>query len=185
MSWLELGWKVLVVRGAIGIVVGVVAMVWPDITVLALVVLWGFWALFDGIGSGVAAFRVEGAGPRTMYAVIGLVSLVAAFFAIFRPIETAVALTWILGIWLIVRGVMEVLGAFSRDAEGPRWLHLLGAALSIAAGVLFVANRGVAAVAVVFWLGLVALLWGIAFVAAGLYARRVTHEGRAEPAPAT
>ena len=50
-DWFTLGWKMLLVRGAIGIVFGILAIAWPISTAIALALLWGIWALVDGIGS--------------------------------------------------------------------------------------------------------------------------------------
>jgi uncharacterized membrane protein HdeD (DUF308 family) len=100
------------------------------------------------------------------------------FFAIFGPAVKVEALTWIMGIWLIIRGVFEAVGAFIRPRLTPRWLILLSAALSILLGVFFVANpgRGVARP--------IALAWGIVFVAAGLGPPRARHAPHpASPTP--
>lgn len=172
MDWLEMEWKLLVTRGVIGIVFGIVAMAWPMGTAVTLIVLWGVWALVDGVGTVAAAFRVHGGAAKAAYGAIGVLSLAAAFFALFRPTSAVVALTWILGLWLIARGCVEAIEAVRGTTEGSRWIRLVGAALSMLAGALFVANPGSAAVALAFWLGLVALLWGITFLVAGLLARR-------------
>ena len=104
---------------------------------------------------------------------MGVIALVAAFFAIFSPGVAAKALTWILGIWLIVRGVFELIGAFTRKlTTTPRWLILLSAAFSVLLGILFVANPGAAVVGIAVFLGVVALMWGAVFVLGGLAARR-------------
>jgi uncharacterized membrane protein HdeD (DUF308 family) len=170
-DWLNVSWKVLLVRGVIAILFGIVAIAWPTSTVIALALLWGFWALFDGVGSLVQAFQPESRGSRAWLVIMGLVALVAAFFAIFRPAVTAVALTWILGIWLIVRGVFEAIGAFRSGLVLPRWLLLLGAAFSLLLGALFVANPGRAVVAIAVWLGIAALVWGGVFVAMAIAVR--------------
>jgi uncharacterized membrane protein HdeD (DUF308 family) len=170
-DWLNVGWKMLLVRGVIAVLFGIVAIAWPISTAIALALLWGFWALFDGIGSLVQAFQPESRGGRVWLVIMGLVALVAAFFAIFSPAVTAVALTWILGIWLIVRGVFEAIGAFSSSSPLPRWLLLVGAALSLILGLLFVFNPGRAVVAIAVWLGVAAIIWGGAFVAMAIAIR--------------
>jgi uncharacterized membrane protein HdeD (DUF308 family) len=171
-DWLSVGWKMLVVRGVIGIVFGILAIAWPISTAIALALLWGFWALMDGIGSLTQAFRPESRGSRFWLVLMGVIALVAAFFAIFSPAMTAVTLTWILGIWLIVRGAFEAFGAFGSNLMAPRWLLLLSAALSILLGILFAANPGAAAVGVATFLGVVALLWGGVFILGGLAVRK-------------
>ena len=174
-------WKMTVVRGVVAIVFGIVAIAWPIETGLALMLLWGFWALLEGISLLVQAVRSSEQGSRWGRALLGVIALIVAFFAIFSPGVTAQALTWIFGIWLIVRGVFEAFTAFSSYRLTPRWLLLLGAALSILLGVFFVANPGRAAVGIAVWLGLIALCWGVVFVVAGFLNRR-EHRWPAAPA---
>ncbi len=181
-------WKMVIARGVIAVVFGLVAMIWPVSTALGLVVLWGVFALVDGVASLVGAFRVEGAGSRTLLVVLGVISLLAAFFAIVHPLSAAVTLTWVVGIWLIVRAALEALVAVRDETGTMRWLRLGAAAFLLLAGVLFAANPGRAALAVTFWLGLMAVLSGIAFVVAGLAARGLLADARADggsvrPAP--
>ena len=145
-DWMNISWQSLVVRGAVGIVFGILAMVWPTSTAIALALLFGFWALVDGVGSLAQAFQKDATG-RVWLVVMGVIALIAAFFAIFSPAVTAVALTWILGIWLVVRGIFELVGAFASSTQMPRWLLVVGGLLSIVLGVLFAANPGRAAVA--------------------------------------
>jgi len=174
-------WKMMVVRGVVGIVIGILAIVWPIETAIALMVLWGFWALLEGISLLVQAFQSSTQGSRLGRGVLGVIALVVAFFAIFSPDVTARTLTWIFGLWLIIRGVAEVFTAFSSYRLTPRWLLLLGAALSILLGVFFVANPGRAAVGIAVRLGLIALCWGVVFVVAGFLNRR-EHRWPAAPA---
>ncbi|GAA1694521.1 HdeD family acid-resistance protein [Kribbella yunnanensis] len=175
-DWLTAGWKMLLVRGVIGIVFGILAIAWPVSTAITLALLWGFWALTDGIGALVQAFRPEARGSRVLLVALGVIALVAAFFAITSPGMTATTLTWILGIWLIVRGVFELAGAFSSNHVMPRWLLVLSAALSILLGILFAANPGAGAVGIAVVLGVTALIWGAAFITAGLAVRRAVQQ---------
>jgi uncharacterized membrane protein HdeD (DUF308 family) len=185
-DWLAVGWKHLVVRGVLGIIFGILAMAWPITTAIALAFLVGCWALVDGVSSIWQAFQPE-ARSRVWLVVMGVLALLAAFFAIARPAVTAVALTWILGIWLIVRGVFELVGAFASTVSTPRWLLVLGGIFSLLLGFLFTANPGTGAVAVAFWLGLLAIAWGAAFIAVGFMVRRQespsAHHGPAAAPP--
>lgn len=184
-DWLTLGWKMLLVRGAIGIVFGILAIVWPIETAVALALLWGFWALVDGIGSIAQAFQPESRGSRLWLVVLGVIALVAAFFAITSPGLTAKALTWILGIWLIIRGVFELAGAFSSQKVMPRWLLVVSGLLSLLIGILFAANPGAGAVSIAVLLGITALIWGVVLIAVGLSVRRASSgPAHASPSPA-
>lgn len=165
-------WKMMVVRGAVGIVFGILAIAWPIETAIALVLLWGFWVLLEGISLLVQAFRPSTEGSRLGPACLGVIAVIVALLAIFSPGVTAQTLTWIVGLWLIVRGVFEAFTAFSSYRLTPRWLLLLGAALSVLLGVFFVANPGRGAVGIAVWLGLMALCWGVVLVVTGLMLRR-------------
>ena len=181
-DWLSLSWKMLMVRGSLAIVFGFLAMVWPLETAIALALLFGVWALVDGVGSFAQAFeKGTPTSARVLLIVMGVVALIAAFFAIFSPAVAAVTLTWILGIWLIVRGAFEVFAAFSATRDAPRWLLLVTAGVDVILGVLFVANPGSSALAIAWVLGLVAIVWGIAFLATGVIVRRGEHAAEAAP----
>jgi uncharacterized membrane protein HdeD (DUF308 family) len=181
-DWLTLGWKMLLVRGVIGIVFGIIAIVWPISTAIALAVLWGIWALVDGIGSFVQAFQRESRGSRLWLVVLGLIAVVAGFIAITSPGLTARALTWILGIWLIIRGIFELVGAVSNQRITPRWLLVVSGLLSLLIGILFAANPGAGAVSIAVLLGVTAVVWGVVLIAVALSVRH-THSGPAHPSP--
>lgn len=181
-DWLNLSWKMLMVRGGLAVVFGILAMAWPIETAIALALLFGVWALVDGIGSFAQAFeKGTPTSARILLLVMGVVALIVAFFAIFSPAVAAVTLTWILGIWLIVRGAFEVFAAFSATRDAPRWLLLVTAGVDVVLGVLFVANPGSSVVAIAWVLGLVAIVWGVAFLATGFIVRRDEHGAAAAP----
>ena len=172
-DWLTLSWKALVARGVAAVAFGIAVMVWPIETAVALALLWGVWALVEGVGSFAQAFQPGTSGwARFGLLAMGVIAFVVAFFAIFSPAVTAVTLTWILGIWLIVRGVFEVVGAFSTSTAVPRGLLLLSALVDFVLGVLFVANPGKAAVGIAVVLGITALLWGLVFLVTGFMVRK-------------
>ena len=177
-DWLTLSWKALVARGVVAIAFGIAAMVWPLETAIALALLWGVWALVEGVGSIAQAFQPDTSGwARFALIAMGVIAFIVAFFAIFSPAVTAVTLTWIIGIWLIVRGVFEVVGAFTTSTVVPRWLLVLSALLDFVLGVLFVANPGKAAVGIAVVLGITALLWGIVFLVTGFIVRKNLADG--------
>ena len=172
---LTAAWKLLLLRGVIGIVFGIMIMIWPQATIVVLMVLIGIWALVDGVGLAAQVFaKGASTGQRVFFGVMALLALVVALVAIFRPGLAASAVTWVIGIWLLVRGLFELVGAFSSTVAAPRWLLVLGALLDLVLGWLFVANPGTAAVAVAWLIGLVAVAWGIVFVVLAIAARSAT-----------
>ncbi len=184
-------WKVLLVRGIVGILFGIMAIAWPVSTVIALALLWGIWAIADGIGLVVEAFQHGSGGQKALALLMAVIAVLAGLYAIVRPGATAVILTWVLGIWLIVRGVFEGVGAFRPGLVGSaRALLGLGAVLDLVLGILFVANPGRGAVGIAVVLGVLALIWGAVFVATAFTVRKLetstpTGPDTPHPTPAT
>ena len=88
--------------------------------------------------------------PRWVLLVTGVASLVVAFFAIFSPGIAAEAITWVLGAWLLARGVLEVIVALVDRSGSARWVTLLNALVDVLLGTLLMSNPGGAAVGVAF-----------------------------------
>lgn len=172
----------LIASGALALIFGVVAAVWPIGTALTLVVLWGVYALIDGVTALVMAFRGEGASAKMWFVFTGIIGILAGLLAIFQPLASGVALAWVMGIWLMVRGVAELVGAFSQTSTRPRWLLVLGGVAWLVAGILFVANPGAAALTIAFWLGALAIVWGLLTIGAGIMLR--SHLKKSDSAPA-
>ncbi len=156
--------------GALAIVFGLLAAAWPLSTALALVMLWGAYALVDGVAAFFAVPKAQGAA-RWWLILSGVVGVLAGLVALFQPLSSAVALAWVLGIWLVVRGVLEIAAAFGHDDPRPKWLLVVGGALWIIAGILFVANPGAAALTISLWLGVLAIIWGAMLIGAGFTVR--------------
>jgi len=180
-DWLELSWKMLVLRGAIGAAFGLMLLVWPGKSLVVLAILWGIWALLDGLGTGLHVFaKGIPPGARFLAALLGLVSVIAAIVAITTPTFAVTAITWVLGLWLIARGIAELLAAFSITEAKGKFLLVISGGIDIAIGVLFMANPGRSALAMAFLLGLLALIWGLVLVAAGLALRSQVKTLRAQ-----
>lgn len=174
---LTAAWKLLLLRGVIGIVLGIILVAWPQATIVVLMVLIGIWALIDGIGLAAQVFaKGAGTGQRVLFGGMALVALVVAVVAIFRPGLAASAITWFIGIWLLVRGLFELVGAFSSTISAPRWLLVLSALLDLVLGWLFVTNPGNSAKAVAVVIGILAIAWGVVFVVLALAARSATKD---------
>lgn len=176
-NWLNLGWKVLLLRGVLGIALGFIAIAAPIATAVAFALLWGLWALIDGIGLLAQAFQPNSPkGARPLLVVLAVIALVAGVVAVTRPGMTAVALTWVLGLWLVVRGLFELAGAFAATASTPRALLVASGLVDLLLGGLFVFNPGRGVVGIAVLLGIVAIVWGIVFVAIAFTIRGMADE---------
>jgi uncharacterized membrane protein HdeD (DUF308 family) len=167
ISRLAVDWKLILLRGSLAIAFGIIAIAAPIETVAALAIFWGCWALVDGMGLLFQAFRPEGQDGRWWLVFMGFVAVLAGFFAIVQPGLAATTLTWILGIWLFVRGVFELGSAISGSTIAPRWLVVASALASLVLGVLFMLNPAAGAVSIALTLGIIAIAWGATMVATG------------------
>jgi uncharacterized membrane protein HdeD (DUF308 family) len=178
----------LILRGILAFAVGVMALAWPGITVLALVVLFAVYAF---MASGLEAMRAFGsrtAGPVVGHLLVGLVDLAAGVVALAWPGPTAVVLVLIVASWAVVGGLVEVLAAFlSGEAAGARALFILGGLFSVAFGVVLFAHPGVGAITLALLFGLFNLVFGARALVQGIELRRTgnaVHSAVCERIPA-
>src|SRR5215208_4622584 len=176
-------WWVLALRGLAAIVFGVLAFVWPGITLWVLVLLFGAYMLVDGIFAIVAAVRAAGREARWWLLLIeGVLGVLAGLVAFFWPGLTALALLYFIAAWAIVTGILEIVGAIRlrQEIEGE-WALGLSGALSVLFGVLLVVIPAPAGLLSLVWLiGAYAVATGVLLL---ILAFRVRSEaGREAPA---
>jgi uncharacterized membrane protein HdeD (DUF308 family) len=164
-----LTWKSALVRGAIAIVLGIIAIFWPDTAIFTFMLIWGIWALVDGVAVLFLAFQPESRAARTRLLVQGGIGVVFGLLIVTHPGISASVVTWLAGVWFVGRGLLEALAAFGTS---PRGLLLASAAIDIVLGVLFMVNPGGSAKGITVVLGIVALVWGIALIVIGLAWRK-------------
>ena len=179
-------WWAFVLRGVVAILFGVLAFVRPVITLEVLVLLFAFWALIDGvfalIGSVGAAEAHEPWWPLTL---IGLLGIAAGVVALKWPGITALALLFVVAYWSIFRGILEIAAAvrLRNMIRGEVWL-ILGGIASIVFGVLLVINPGAGLLAVIWLVGIYALIFGISLLMLGFRFKNLAGALPATPAPA-
>jgi uncharacterized membrane protein HdeD (DUF308 family) len=161
-----------VVSGALALLVGIIAMVWPLETAVAVVVLWGILILLDGLGVALVALLDRELEGRLMLLVGAALALLVALFAIFRPNVAAATAVWVVGVWLVVRGLFDSVQALRSASGTTLWLLLAGAAFTVALGVLFLARPGGSLTALTFVLGFLTALRGLALIVSGLRTRQ-------------
>lgn len=169
----------MILIGVAAIIAGVIALAWPGVTILALVILFAVYAFSDAILQGSRAFSSDTAGPVFGHLLLGLIDIAAGVVAIAWPGPTALVLVFVVAAWAIVGGGAEFAFAFARgETAGTRALFLLGGLVSIAFGVVLFARPGVGAVTLALLFGLFALVYGISQIAGGIQLRGVGKETR-------
>jgi uncharacterized membrane protein HdeD (DUF308 family) len=167
-------------RGVLAIIFAAVAFGWPGITLMAVVWLWGAYALVDGIFTSLLALRaVEDEEPWAALMVRGLCGIVAGMVAFNWATITALMLAYVVAVWAILAGLSEVATAvrLRRELTGE-WLLAAAGALSVALGVLLIANPEAGLLAWVWLIGAYALLAGIVLVALGMRLRSIGRGAR-------
>jgi uncharacterized membrane protein HdeD (DUF308 family) len=164
-------------RGLLAIAVGIIAIVWPGVTILSVVVIFAVLAFGDAFIQGARAFSSDSVGPVAGHLVLALLDVAAGVVAIAWPGITAWVLTIWIGAWAIVTGVMELVMAFqSSETAGERALYGLGGLLSILLGVVLFARPHLGAVALAEVFGLFSLAYGATSL---MLAARTHHAGDA------
>jgi len=165
--------SLLVVRGVVSVVFGVVAFVWPGVTIAALVVIFGVYALIDGVTNLVLGLtRTPIHGRSWAMALQGLVGIAAGVLTFVWPAVTALALVIFIGAWAIVTGAFEIAAAIKlRKVIAGEWMLALSGLISLVFGVLVLAFPAAGEVGIAWVLGVYATLAGIVLIALGVRLR--------------
>lgn len=155
-------WWVIALRGVAALAFGVIALMWPGMTLLALTYLFGTYALVHGVMDIFLAFAGPGKHPRFWALLVeGIFSLAAGIVAFMWPGITTLTLLLLIAAWAIVSGVSEIVMAFRlRKVIRGEWMMVLAGTLSFLLGVLLIARPALGALAVVWWIGGFALAFG-------------------------
>jgi uncharacterized membrane protein HdeD (DUF308 family) len=166
-------WWSLVLRGIVGVVLGLLTFAWPGITLAGLVLLFGAYALIDGIISLVGAVRAAQANERWGVSVLeGLVGIGAAIVTVLWPAITVIALLFVIAAWAIVTGVLEISAAIRlRQHIQGEWLLALGGVASVIFGFLVMMAPAAGALVLALWFGAYVLVFGVLMIALGIRLR--------------
>jgi uncharacterized membrane protein HdeD (DUF308 family) len=163
----------LIARGILALVVGIIALAWPSVTVLALVILFAIYAFIAAGMQAARAFSSRNAGPVIGHLLLGLADLAAGVIALAWPGPTALVLVLIVGVWAIIAGLVEFFAAFaSGEPAGTRAIYILGGLVTIAFGVVLCARPGTGAITLALLFGLFNLIAGIWMLVQGIDLRR-------------
>lgn len=192
VSALTARWWTLVLRGIAAILFGVLAFVVPEGSLLALVLLWGSFAVVNGVFALALAVTRGRAGMRWGWLLFeGTASIAAGVLTFVWPGITAQVLLIVIAAWAVLTGSAEIAAAIRlRHVITDEWLLAASGVLSIAFGALLVAAPESGALALVWMIGAYAVIFGILLISLGVRlnqlrrsGERLTPSGRA-PTPA-
>jgi uncharacterized membrane protein HdeD (DUF308 family) len=173
MIVLAINWWSLVIRGLVAILLGLVTFVWPGITLGALVLLFGAYALLDGVLAIAGAWKASRAHERWGVLLLeGLAGIIAAAITVLWPAITTFALICVIAAWAAVTGIFQIVAAVRlRKAITGEWLLALSGVASVAFGVMLMMWPITGALVIALWVGAYALISGVVLVALGLRLR--------------
>ena len=164
-SALHRSWWLLLLRGIAAVAFGVLTFIWPQISLVSLILVYGIYALVDGVLALIAAIRGGGFAPRWWLALGGVISILAAGVAFAWPGLTALVLVYLIGFWSILRGVLEIIGAIRlRNEIANEWSLGAAGALSVIFGLILVFMPGAGAIGLLWLIATWAVLFGLLLI---------------------
>jgi uncharacterized membrane protein HdeD (DUF308 family) len=183
MEELARTWWVYLIRGVCAILFGLLAIIWPSITLFVLVAVFGAYAIVNGIFELFSSGR---GGSRGWTIFSGVGSILIGLVVLFWPGITALVLLLLIASWAVVVGLLEVIAAIMlrRVVEGE-WAFIVSGVLAVLFGILLFLWPATGALAIAWLIGAMALVYGISLIALAFRVRGVGSygpSGRPHPA---
>src|SRR2546421_11832037 len=156
-------WWLVLLQGALSVVLGVLALARPGVTLGVLILLWGLFALLNGVGAVFSA--IGGAASHRSWGwqlAGGLVGIFAGLAILRWPGLSALFVLYLVAIWAIMMGIVRLVGAIADHEALPHaWLVALAGVVSVLFGIAMFAWPGVGLLTLVYLVGIYALMYGV------------------------
>jgi uncharacterized membrane protein HdeD (DUF308 family) len=178
-------WWLLALRGVAAVLFGILAFVWPGVTMFWLVLLFGAYALVNGGLSLWLAAKLRGRYRVGLLILGGILSLLVGVLTFLWPGLTALGLLLLIACWAIINGVFEIATAIRlRQVIKNEWLLIIAGVASIGFGTIMLLQPAAGALVLILWIGAWAFVFGIMLIVLAFRLRRYSHEMTATPAHA-
>ena len=159
-------WWLLVLRGVFAIIFGLIALFFPGIALRAFIIVFGVYAIIDGIAAVVISIQERGSLSRWGWVLFeGIISILAGIVAFVYPGITALALLFVVAIYAILTGILEIVAAFViRGFAAREWALGIAGVLSIIFGIILFIRPGAGLLAILWLVGIYAIIFGILFI---------------------
>jgi uncharacterized membrane protein HdeD (DUF308 family) len=179
-----MNWWALAVRGVIAILFALLAFTMPGITLAVIVLLFGAYALVDGIFAIVSAIRAAHGHRRWgAFLLEGIVGIIAGLITMFVPAVTLAFLIYVVAGWAVVTGILELAAAIRLRRHIPgEWLLVLTGIVSVLFGVMIFWAPVLGVLAIAWWLAGYALIFGILLLTLAFRLRSLHRTALPQPA---
>jgi uncharacterized membrane protein HdeD (DUF308 family) len=162
-------WWLLLLRGIASIVFGILAFVWPGLTLLTLVLFYGAFALVDGVLAVIAAIKGGAPAPRWWLAIVGISGIAAGLLTFLMPGISALVLLLFIAGWAIATGIFQVIGAIKLRKEiDNEWFLILTGLISVLFGIGVMLAPGAGALALVWVIAIYSVITGVLLIGLAL-----------------
>lgn len=169
-------WWLILLRGICAVIFGILTFAMPGVTLVTLILLYGAYALVDGVFALLAAIMGGSPAPRWWLVIIGLAGIAAGIVTFAMPGMTALLLLYFIAFWAIATGVMQIVGAIRLRKEiDHEWMLIASGVISVLFGVFVIAAPGAGALGLLFVIGVYAVVNGIALIILSFRLRKHTH----------
>jgi uncharacterized membrane protein HdeD (DUF308 family) len=167
-------WIFAVIRGALAIIFGLIALFAPIATSIALAIVIGVFAIVTGVFDIIEAIRHRGSSSMVLRIVLGAVSILFGILVLVWPGISLAILVIMVGVWAIITGVLQLMSSVRhRAVPDSGWVWgIIGGALSILFGVVVLIWPGTGLVAIIWIIGIWAVVWGIILIVLGVKLRK-------------
>lgn len=177
-------WWALLIRGIAAVIFGILAFMWPGVTLVVIGILFGAYAFVDGVFAIVSTVRAAQAHERWWpFLLEGIVGLAIAAITFYDVGITLFALYITIAAWAFITGILEIVAAIQlRKHISNEWLLILAGICSILFSMLMIWHPGVAALAIIWIIASYAIVFGIIMIV--LSFRLKAHAGQTPVAAA-
>jgi uncharacterized membrane protein HdeD (DUF308 family) len=168
-------WGLVLAYGLVTTALGAILVAWPKQTLVVLAVIVAIQIIVSGVFrliAAVAGASMEG-GLRAVVGFSGALAIIVGLLFLRDPVQTVLLITLLLGVWWVIGGVVDIIGAVLRAAPGRRMWDIVAGAITVLAGAVLLINPEVSLGALV----VVSCVW---LIAVGIIAIVMAFRLRAE-----
>jgi len=178
LNLLSRNWWYFVLRGLLAIAFGVLALVWPLATLTTLVILFGVFALANGIFAVITGIASYGSKERWWAELlVGVAGIIFGLLTLLWPGMTGLVLLYLIAAWAVVTGIFQISAAIRlRKVIHGEWILILSGIISILLGLVLFAYPGAGAISMAWLIGAYAIVWGFLLIILGFRLRGLKKE---------
>ncbi len=177
LTVLSKNWWLVALRGVVAVLFGILTLMNPGIALSSLVLLFGAYAIVDGVAAVWSSVTHRDQQGWWIHLLEGVVSVAAGVVTFVYPAITALILLYVVAIWAIMTGILEIWAAIQlrKEITGELWMGLSGL-LSVIFGIILIVNPGPGLLTLLWIVSIYAIAFGVSLILLSLRVRGTTHK---------